>query len=399
MATETIELRPIGTEEEVDAQTRESTGDEDEANYPTGAQFWLICLAVSFVLVLGGMDASIVSTAVPRITDHFHTVADVGWYYTAYRLTTCAFQFMFGKMYKIFPFKAIFLAEIAIFMVGSTLCATAATSHMFILGRAVTGLGTSGVIAGCFVLLVHLLPLRKRPLFTGMFGAVEAVATIVAPILGGVLTQNLSWRWCFWISLPIGGVTFVLLVIFLPAIPIAAGEEMSWKEKLGQLDLLGNLFFVPAITLLFISLSWAGVKYPWSDPKVIGLLVSFAVLLAGFVWDQIKKQEKATLPPRILKQRSVIAGFIFSMCCNGSVCILEYYAPTYFQVVKEFTPTMSGIFMLPGVVGMMIGFLLCGSGTTISGFYTPFMITGSILMPIAAGMCHDPSNARFWHTL
>ena len=167
---------------EVDNETQNIS--ESEPEYPTGAKFYLICLAISFVLLLGGLDGNIVATAVPAITDHFHTVADVGWYYSAYKLTSCAFQFMFGKLYKLFSIKRVFMISIVIFLIGSILCTAAATSRMFVLGRAVTGLGAGGIVSGCFNLLVLICPLRQRPIVTGVLGAVETISIVAAPILG-----------------------------------------------------------------------------------------------------------------------------------------------------------------------------------------------------------------------
>lgn len=178
----------------------ESTPDT-EPNYPTGTKFWFTIIALCVVLILGGLDANIVATAVPSITNHFHTVADVGWYSSAFRLCTCAFQFGFAKLYKLFSIKTIFLISIFIFLVGSLLCATATSSIMFIVGRAVTGLGFSGEMAGCFAVVVHILPLNRRPVFAGLMACVESLAIIAAPIVGGALTQSLGWRWCFWSDL------------------------------------------------------------------------------------------------------------------------------------------------------------------------------------------------------
>lgn len=169
-----------------------------ESKYPTGSKFWCTVLALCVVMILGGLDANIVATAVPSITNHFHTVADVGWYSSAFRLCTCGFQFGFAKLYKHFSIKIIFLLSNAVFLVGSLLCATAASSTMFIVGRAVTGLGFSGGLAGCFAVITHILPLNKRPVFAGLMACVESLAIISAPIVGGALTQSLGWRWCFW---------------------------------------------------------------------------------------------------------------------------------------------------------------------------------------------------------
>lgn len=171
---------------------------DSEPNYPTGTKFWLTMMSLWLILILGGLDANIVATAVPSITNHFHTSADVGWYASAFRLCTCAFQFAFAKLYTHFSTKVIFLMSNVIFFIGSLLCATAASSPMFVAGRAVSGLGFAGEMAGCFAVMVNILPLNKRPLFTGLLSAVEMMAIIAAPVVGGALTQSLGWRWCFW---------------------------------------------------------------------------------------------------------------------------------------------------------------------------------------------------------
>lgn len=168
---------------EVIEPTTTTQDTEAEANYPTGAKFWLLILSVSLVLILGGMDGNIVATALPSITDHFHTVADVGWYSAAYRLSTCSFKFMFGKMYTIFSVKWGSMVSIFVFLIGSILSATAPTSKMSVFGRAVTGFSACGIISGCFTLLLQVMPLRKRPVFAGVLGAVEGAAAVAALIL------------------------------------------------------------------------------------------------------------------------------------------------------------------------------------------------------------------------
>jgi MFS family permease len=256
---------------------------------------------------------------------------------------------------------------------------------MFIVGRAITGAGFAGIIGGFFTILIHILPLRKRPFYCGMLGGVESLAVLAAPILGGVLTQSLGWRWCFWINLPIGGVT-LLMIMFLFSDPKPSDSSIALKAKLLQLDPLSNLLFIPGLTSLFIGLSWAGTKYPWSDGKVIGLFVTFAVLIAAFLYNQRRRGDAAVLPPRIMKNRTVIAGALFTMCTNSAINVLEYYLPTYYQVVCEYPPSKSGYMMAPVVVGSTIGMFLCGSGTSMFGYYTPFMLLSSIIMPIFAGL-------------
>ncbi|GAB1211032.1 hypothetical protein ATERTT37_000144 [Aspergillus terreus] len=325
---------------------------DTEPNYPKGSEFWFTILATCVILILGGLDANIVATAVPSITNHFHTVADVGWYSSAFRLCTCAFQFGFAKLYQLFSIKAVFLMSVGIFLVGSLLCATAASSMMFVLGRAVTGLGFAGNLAGCFAVAVRILPLQKRPA----------------------------------INLPIGAVSLAAM-FFLLSDPTARQEDdLTLAQKIRELDLVSNCLFIPSLTALFIALSWAGTKYPWSDGKVIGLFVVFGVLLVAFLLNQYRRGDSAALPFRILKSRNVIAGFIYTACTNSMTNVLEWYLPTYYQVVRSRTPAESGYLMIPILVGMMLGLFLHGIGTSTFGYYAPFMVFGSICMPIAAGL-------------
>ncbi|PNP58435.1 hypothetical protein FNYG_15098 [Fusarium nygamai] len=357
-----------------------------DAEYPTGIRLWLTILSVVSILVLASIDMNIVATAVPAITDHFHTVAHVGWYSSAFRLSVCAFQFIFGKAYKLFSVKRIFLLSNAISIVGSVLSGAAVSSTMLVVGRAVAGLGSAGLFAGSFIIIVQSTPLRRRPVFLGVLGASEGLATIAAPLLGGAL-QTLSWRWCFYISAPTGAVTLLLTMFCLSVDQKSGGViELSFKQKVAQLDLVSNMLLLPALSSLFLALSWAGTVYSWSSGQVIGPLVTFAVLLGVFVWNQVRRGDTAALPPRIMKHRCVIAGFIFIFCVNSTGVVFEYYLPTYYQLVRGYTPVKSGYMMLPIIIAATIGSLIHGAGTSAFGYYTPFMLFASIIMPIAAGL-------------
>lgn len=256
---------------------------------------------------------------------------------------------------------------------------------MFIVGRAITGASYAGIIGGSFVILTLVLPLRKRPFYCGILGGVESAAVLAAPILGGVLTQSVGWRWCFWINLPIGGATILMIMFLFPDLK-PSDTSTSFGQKILQLDPVSNLLFIPGLTSLFIALSWAGIKYSWNDWKVITLLVTFAVLFAAFAVTQLRRGDNAALPPRIMKNRNVIAGAIFIMCTNSVINVLEYYLPIYYQVVHEYSPSKAGYMMAPIVVGSALGMFLCGSGTSLLGYYTPFMLFSSVTMPIFAGL-------------
>ncbi|CAF3544920.1 unnamed protein product [Fusarium graminearum] len=359
---------------------------EPGIDYPEGMKLWLIMLSVTAVLVLSSVDMNIVATAVPSITDHFHTVAHIGWYSSAFRLCVCAFQFIFGKAYRLFSVKRVFLLANAISIAGSILSGAAATSTMLVVGRAVSGLGAAGLFAGCFVIVVQSTPLRQRPMFLGIMGAAEGLATIAAPLLGGAL-QTLSWRWCFYVNAPIGSITFLVCMMCLPDTqkPIEI-VRLTLREKVVQLDLVSNVLLLPALTSLFLAFSWAGTKYSWTSGEVIGPLVTFAILSIAFILNQLRQGETGALPPRLMKHRSVVAGFIFMFCINSTGVVLEYYLPTYYQLVRGYTPVKSGYMILPIIIAATIGSLIHGAGTSVFGYYTPFMILASVIMPIAIGL-------------
>ena len=176
------------------------------------------------------------------------------------------------------------------------------------------------------------------------------------------------------------------MTIFLFPDPKPSQTGMTFEQKVAEIDLLSNLLIIPALTSLFIALSWAGTKYPWSDIKVIGTLVTFLVLMLAFLANQYRGGDKAALPLRIMKNRNVIAAALFTMCTNSAVNVIEYYLPTYYQIVREYNPSKSGSMMAPIVIGGTIGMLLCGSGTSMVGYYTPFMLISSTTMPIFVGL-------------
>lgn len=358
---------------------------EDETTYPTGIRFWLIMLCNAMVLTFIGLDMSMVATAVPSITDEFHTVADVGWYSSAFRLCACSFAFMFGRIYTLFPLRPAFMASIGVFMLGSLMGATATSSMVFVVSRAVCGLGTAGVIQGCFYMLVHVVPLRKRPLVVGFLNGIEALANISSPSIGGLIVGSVSWRWCFWINLPIGALSLAI-IFFALRVDVKDRSPLTLRQKIVELDLVGNVLFIPSLTSLFLALSWAGTKYPWNSGMVIGLFVTAALLLALFAYDQKRRGEKATLPPRILGNRSVLAGFVFASCTNAAMNVFEYYLPTYFQSVRAYTATKSGYLMLPLMAGFLVAMLMHGAGVSALGYYVPFMLFASVLMPVFAGL-------------
>ena len=261
----------------------------------------------------------------------------------------------FGKVYTVFPLKRVFVTSVVIFTLGDLLCTVAPTSAAFITGRAIAGFGSGGISNGAINILTRLFPLQKRPLWLGIVGGIQSIALVSAPLIGGALIDSFSWRACFGIQLPLGGLAVILIITsFHDPLPHSTEEQLNLQEKLKRLDLVSTLVIVPCITCLLLALQWGGTRYGWRNAIIISLLVAFGVLLTVFGLLQYKLGEKATLPPRILKNRSIMAGAWFQACCDGTLAVTEYYVAIYYQGVKGYTAIKSGALGLPMIVGLMI---------------------------------------------
>ncbi|KAI1858850.1 uncharacterized protein JN550_012412 [Neoarthrinium moseri] len=360
-------------------------GDGDE--YPTAQKRVLVMTALYLAIFLVTLDQTIISTAIPRITDDFHSLNQVGWYGSAYLLTQCSFQLIMGKVYKFYAVKPIFIVCCGLFEVGSAICGAAPSSATFIVGRAIAGLGTSGIFSGVMVIMFHVIPLQQRPIYQGLFGAVFAVASVIAPVVGGTFTDLVTWRWCFYINLPIGAVSMVvtMLMVHLPNQKLESPGE-GLVAKLRQLDPIGNLAFFPGIVCLILALEWGGTKYAWSDARIIILLVLCGFLCLVFIGIQIWKKEDATVPPRIVRQRSIAAAIWFGFFNGAGMMAIMYYLPIWFQAVKGVDAFNSGLMLLPMILSTVLGSVFSGIMTAKVGYYTPFFILSSTLTPIGAGL-------------
>ncbi|KAF3935063.1 hypothetical protein ABW20_dc0107973 [Dactylellina cionopaga] len=372
---------------------------EGEMVYPTGPKVLLIIVGLMLAVFLVALDQTIIATAIPKITDKFKSIDDIGWYGSAYFLTSTALQPTFGRIYKIFSIKGTFLIAIGLFELGSLVCAVAPSSTALILGRAIAGLGVGGIFSGGIVILAYILPLQKRPLAFASIASMWGIASIVGPLLGGAFTDHVSWRWCFYINLPLGAISVAVVLLVLKIPREANPEGLTILQRVRQLDLIGAAILVPAVVSLLLALQWGGTTYPWGNAKIIGLFVCFGGLIIIFIISQWKLGEAATLPPRILKQRSVLASLLFA-CFFGAAFFTDvYYLPIYFQSVKGSSATKSGIQVLPILLSCVLTSIISGGLITALGFYTPFLIGGMVLFAIGAGLITTfdvDTNSAHW---
>ncbi|KAJ4372060.1 hypothetical protein N0V83_003833 [Neocucurbitaria cava] len=342
---------------------RDSKNPQDEAveNYElTGAKLHILVFGLGLAVFLMALDMSILTTAIPLITEKFHSTADIGWYWS-------------------------FLALFLLFEIGSAISGAATSSKMLIVGRAIAGAGAAGLLSGTLSIVAVSVTLRLRALYTGILSSMFGVALICGPLLGGAFTQHVSWRWVFYINLPLGVLTIGALVFFFNP-PIRSVEKDPLKERIKRLDLLGVAVFIPAIFMILVALQWGGVKYAWKSSQIIGLLVGGGATLIVFAVYQSRKGNMAMIPPAILTERTVLLASLAAMWGAAATMIFGVWMPEWFQVIKGVSPVQSGVNMLPAMLAQIVSTVIAGGATTALGYYNPWLICGTALMSIASGL-------------
>lgn len=373
------------------SELRRTETRQDGTEYPGGVKLVLITIALCLAVFLMALDNSIIATAIPKITDQFHSLDAVGWYGSAYLLTTAALQLLFGKFYSYLNIKWVFLSAIGLFELGSLICGVAPNSTALIIGRAIAGAGSAGILSGALIILAFTVPLRSRPAYSGGITSMYGIASVAGPLLGGVFTDKATWRWCFYINLPIGAITVLVVLFFFqpPKGALSAGASSTnktWREILNEFDPLGTAVFMPAIVCLLLALQWGGTTYAWNSGRVIALFVVFGVLISSFLFIQWRQQDNATVPPRVIKVRTVWSGAAFAAATGAAFFSSIYFLPLWFQAVKGSSAVSSGIMNLPMLISVVLFSLVAGVIVSVVGYYTPFMLVGTVLMSIGYGL-------------
>ncbi|KAJ5765323.1 hypothetical protein N7520_004882 [Penicillium odoratum] len=387
--------------DDIPLKESDSRGDisDEEIEYPSTIKFMPILIGLCFQSFCIALDNTILATAVPKITEQFNSLEDISWYASAYLLTSCAVTLPFGKIYTYYSTKRTYMIALALFEIGSLACAATPTSKGLIFGRAIAGIGSGGLSPGALLVLVNSVPLHRRALYFGIIGSISGIATVTGPLLGGLLTDHLSWRWCFYINLPLGAITWIFIAIFFKDVKPRKTIESGWMDKVKRMDPVGILLFIPAIISILLALQWGGTTYEWGNLRIIVLFVLFFVLAIGWCYVQHWRQEEATVPPRLLTNRNVLGAVIHATFLGGSFFVFGYYLPIWFQAIEQVSASESGINNLPMVVSMIVCSALGGLLVNLIGYYTPLMYVGSALLTIGAGLCttlHVHSGSGTW---
>src|SRR3954464_7496881 len=330
----------------------------------------LIFVAVLLGMLLAALDQTIVATALPTVVADLGGAGHQSWVVTSYLLASTIVTAVVGKLGDLFGRKVVFAAAIVFFLGGSVLCGLSGSMTMLVASRALQGIGGGAIMVTATALIGEVIPLRDRGRYQGALGAVFGVTTVVGPLLGGFFTDHLSWRWAFWINVPVAVVVFLVAIAAIPA--------MGRKNR-PVIDYAGIVFVGLGASGLTLATSWGGAEYAWNSPVIIGLFIASAAALAVFVWVESRATEPI-LPIRLFRSP------VFTVCCVLSFVVgfamlgALTFLPTFMQFVDGVSATVSGLRTLPMVAGLLLTSM--GSGVLVSrtGRYKIFPVVGTAVM-------------------
>lgn len=338
-------------------------------------------------MLLAALDQTIVSTALPTIVSELGGLDHLSWVVTAYLLAATAATPLWGKLGDQYGRKKLFQTAIVIFLIGSALCGVAQNMPQLIGFRALQGLGGGGLMVLSMAIVGDLVTPRERGKYQGLFGAVFGVTSVLGPLLGGFFTEHLSWRWVFYINLPIGVVALVV---------IAAVLHIPVRREKHTIDYLGTFLIASVATALVLVASLGGTTWAWSSPQIIGLAVLAVVLLVAFIAVE-RRAVEPVLPLKLFRMRTFALVAVISFVIGFAMFGAMTYLPTFLQVVHDITPTMSGVHMLPMVFGLLI--TSTGSGQIVSrtGRWKVFPILGTATTAVGLLLLHQlGENSSTW---
>ncbi|KAI9294022.1 MFS general substrate transporter, partial [Neoconidiobolus thromboides FSU 785] len=335
-------------------------------------RFLLIMLGLVLSIFVAALDTTIIATSLANVTSDFNAFDQVTWVTTSYLLSSTAFQPLYGKFSDIFGRRDVMLFALGVFLVGSVLCSAAQTIEVLIICRAIAGIGVGGLISLSVIIISDIVSLRKRGLYMGMVRANFAVASVVGPLIGGALTEEASWRWCFYINIPICLLAMFVIGFFL-RLPTS---KQNMKEKLSRVDYLGSATLLIFTSLIVLGLNWGGQQYPWNSTAVVVSLCLGIAFLLLFIFFQWKVSKEPIIPGHVLVRNVISADFtaFFNGCMLFSTVT---YLPLYYQIVHEESSINSALELL----ATMLEVVFCSTGSSIfivkTGIYRPLSITGA----------------------
>ena len=345
---------------------------EDEPGALSQRRTLIIIGALLLGMLLAALDQTIVATALPTIAGDLHGLSHLSWVVTAYLLASTVSTPLWGKLGDLYGRKTFFEASIVIFLIGSALAGLANSMLTLIAFRAVQGIGGGGLLTGAQTIVADVVPARERGRYQGLFGSVFGVTSVLGPLIGGFFVDNLSWRWVFYVNLPIGVVALAVVAAVLPG---------HLRRAQHRIDYLGTVLLAGAATSLVLLTSLGGTTYAWSSAPIFIMGVAAVVLAVAFVWAESRAAEPV-IPLHLFRNRvfsaSSAVGFVVGFAMFGSIA----YLPQYMQIVKGASPTVSGLRLLPLMAGLLTTSIVSGRLVTRWGRYRVFPIVGTATMTV-----------------
>ncbi|KAI0540239.1 major facilitator superfamily domain-containing protein [Xylaria digitata] len=356
----------------------ENSSETDKPKKESLLRSAILFLSLGIAVFAGGLDANVVAPAVPAITDDFGSAQDAGWYGTAYYLALSSCQMAWAQIYKSFPAKPVFFLAFIVFELGNLVSALAPNSAAVIVGRALAGAGISGSFVGGLIIVSYIIPLRWRPIIIAIFALVIGSTQTGGPVVGGALTSRLSWHWCFWISLPIGGLSLFLAPIGSP-VKDPEGRRGGIKQLVEEFDFIGFTLWVLAVISLTLVLEFGGGRFDWTSGPLIALYVITVFFFVLFTFTQIRRGDAALAPGRIVKHRSFAASALYVLSMQAVKAQITYFLPIFFQAAQNKTALESGVSTIPSFLSYFIFQIIANVSVSWIGVYAPFMLVGGLI--------------------
>ena len=333
-----------------------------------GQKLFLVFAGLMLALVLAALDQNIVATALPRIVGDLGGLAHLSWVVTAFLVASTMTTPLYGKLSDIYGRKPAFFVSITIFLAGSALCGLSRSMTELIVFRAMQGLGAGGLITLAQTVVGDLVSPRERGRYQGLFSAVFAVCSVAGPLLGGLITDALSWRWIFYVNLPVGAAAMAL---------IGVGLKQSRPRVVHKVDYVGAVLLSLAICCALLALSWGGNTYAWSSPTVLGLS-GVAIVGAALLTINERRVAEPLLPPRLFRSRVFVLSVLVIGLSAMGLFAASVFLPLYFQLVQGASPTAAGLMISPMMGGVIVASIGGGRLVSRTGRYKS-LVTGGLL--------------------